>query len=66
MNATFAAILIQGKIVSAGGVNMGHSMYNRIYLGRRTALFNLRRMWIAGLCTAAAGAVALVILALVR
>lgn len=45
---------------------MGHSMYNRIYLGRRTALFNLKRMWIAGLCAAAAGTVALVILALLK
>ena len=45
---------------------MSHSMYNRIYLGRRTALFNLKRIWIAGVCTAAAGAVALVMLALVK
>ncbi|TCS38418.1 hypothetical protein EDC30_102157 [Paucimonas lemoignei] len=46
---------------------MGHSMYNRIYLGRRTALFNLKRMWIAGLCAAASvGIGALVLLACVK
>lgn len=33
---------------------MGSSLYNRIYLGRRHALFNLRR-----LCAAAAGCVTL-------
>lgn len=45
---------------------MGHSLYNRIYLGRRTALFNLKRMWIAGLCAVASiGVGAAVMLALV-
>lgn len=41
---------------------MGHSMYNRIYLGRRTALLNVKRMWIAGLCAAASVGIGVVVL----
>jgi hypothetical protein len=41
-------------------------MYNRIHLGRRTALFNFKRMWIAGLCVASAGVAALALLMLAR
>lgn len=44
---------------------MGHSLYNKIYLGRRTALFNRKRMGIAALCTASLAA-ALTLLALAR
>ncbi|WP_277750569.1 hypothetical protein [Janthinobacterium sp. 17J80-10] len=44
---------------------MGHSLYNKIYLGRRTALYNRKRMGIAALCTASLAA-AVTLLALVR
>lgn len=44
---------------------MGHSLYNKIYLGRRTALFNRKRMGIAALCTVSLAA-AVTLLALVR
>jgi hypothetical protein len=41
-------------------------MYNRIYLGRRAALFNVKRMQIAGLCAASIGMAALVMLAFAK
>ncbi len=45
---------------------MGNSLYNKIPLGRRTALFNLKRLRIAGLCAVSLSAAALVALALAR
>lgn len=45
---------------------MGNSLHNKIHLGRRTALFNLKRLRIAGLCAVSLGAAAMVALALTR
>ena len=46
-------------------MKMGHSLYNKIYLGRRTALFNRKRIGVAAL-TASLGAAALMLLTLTR
>ncbi len=45
---------------------MGNSLHNKIYLGRRSALINHKRLRIAGLCAASLGVAALLTLALTR